>query len=83
MWQIYILRSIKNGKIYIGCTKNLNQRIAYHNSGKVKSTKSFVPYELIHSESFFNKNLALKRELFLKTGKGRKFIHTLSTFETV
>ncbi|MBI2451263.1 MAG: GIY-YIG nuclease family protein [Parcubacteria group bacterium] len=39
----YILRSSKNGDIYVGSTNNVDQRIFYHNSGKVKSTKNYKP----------------------------------------
>lgn len=77
MWHIYVLKSLRNGKIYIGCTDNIKQRYKEHNSGKVKSTKAYVPYKLIFSREFSNKTLALKREHFLKTGKGRFFINTL------
>ncbi|MCG2726509.1 MAG: GIY-YIG nuclease family protein [Elusimicrobia bacterium] len=68
MWYIYILKSISSRKIYVGCTDNIKRRLAEHNRSKVKSTKAFVPYKLIYSQEFSNKTLALKRELFLKTG---------------
>ena len=77
MWYIYILKSISNGKTYIGCTDNIKRRCMEHNNGKIKSTKAYVPYKLIFSQEFSNKTLALKREHFLKTGKGRFFINTL------
>ncbi|MBI2096105.1 MAG: GIY-YIG nuclease family protein, partial [Candidatus Taylorbacteria bacterium] len=32
MFYVYVLRSLKNGRFYIGCTNNLERRIFEHNS---------------------------------------------------
>ena len=45
-----------------------------HNKGKTKSTKSGKPWILMYYENFPDYTQARKRELFLKTGQGRKFI---------
>lgn len=71
---VYILKSSATDKLYIGSTRNLNQRLHAHNSGKVKSTKSGKPYIILYSEKFDNYSSARKRELFLKSGVGRKWI---------
>ena len=49
---IYVIKSVKDGKLYIGSTENLVQRIKEHNSGKNKSTKHRKPFELVYQESF-------------------------------
>ena len=76
---VYLLKSLVTGKKYTGSTHedNPEKRVAYHNAGKVKSTKSGRPWELIYSEKFDNYTGARKRELFLKTGKGRGFVKNI------
>ncbi len=59
---------------YIGCTKDLKQRINQHNKGWVKSTKDRRPLSLVYYEACLNKQKAIKREKQLKTGFGRKYI---------
>ena len=70
---VYILQSEKDNKFYIGSTKDLNQRMKCHNKGKVRSTKSRMPFKLIYSEEFDTVTQARQRENFLKTGQGRKW----------
>lgn len=77
MWKVYILRSLNNNKVYIGYTENLEQRLSTHNSGKVRSTKAYMPYKLVHTEAFQSKTEARKREIFLKSGKGREFVKSV------
>ncbi len=55
MYFVYVLRSLKDFKRYIGFTDDLNRRISEHNSGFVKSTKNRRPLELIYSEEFNTK----------------------------
>ena len=74
MFYVYVLRSEQDGNLYIGSTANVEVRLAYHNSGRVRSTKSRRPFELVYREEFQSKRQARKRELFLKTGQGRKFL---------
>ncbi|MBL7903374.1 MAG: GIY-YIG nuclease family protein [Bacteroidia bacterium] len=73
---IYILRSQITLKNYIGSSHldDPKERIRRHNSGLVRSTKHGVPWELIHVEVLDNYITARKRELFLKSGKGREWI---------
>ena len=70
MWYTYILKSLKDNKYYIGCTGNLEQRIAQHNIGATTSTKHRRPFVLIYSERFSEKTDALKRERQIKSYKG-------------
>lgn len=72
---VYLLRSLKNNEIYIGCTNDIRSRIEEHNEGKVFSTKSILPIELIYAEAYCSKDLAYKRERSLKSyGSGLRHI---------
>ncbi len=74
MFYVYILKSLKNGRNYTGSTNNLERRLFEHNSGQTKYTSKAGPFELIYKEIYNTKLEASKRERFLKTGKGRKFL---------
>ena len=74
MYYVYILRSIKDKKLYIGKTNDLKKRYKLHIKGQVKATKYRLPLELIFYESFKNKTDANRDELFFKSGYGREII---------
>ncbi len=67
MYTVYILYSTKDRRLYVGCTRNLGERLRKHNSGRVISTRNRRPLELIHSENFPEKKDAFKRERFMKS----------------
>jgi len=68
---VYVLFSLKDHKLYIGYTTNLDSRLIEHNSGRVTSTKNRRPFKLIYYEVFTNKDDTKAREVFLKSGFGR------------
>ena len=75
MFWVYVLYSAKFGKIYIGYTNNLEQRILSHNSlAKKGFTVKYKPWELIHTEVFETKQEALSRERQIKSAAGREYI---------
>ncbi len=76
MFTVYVLKSLVNGRMYTGYTEDVEGRLDYHNSGKVRSTKAYKPYALVYTEEFADKTEARKREIFLKTGKGREYLKT-------
>ena len=73
---VYILHSFKTKKIYIGSSHEdtADTRLRSHNSGKTKSTKFGRPWVIIHQEQFLTYTEARKREIFFKSGQGRKLI---------
>ena len=71
---VYVLRSLKDGRFYVGMTTDLDRRILEHNNGKTKSTKGYRPWELFFSEELETRDLARKREKYLKSGYGKKWI---------
>jgi putative endonuclease len=68
-YYVYILRN-PGGKLYIGLTENLQQRLADHNSGVSTWTRGKGPWELIWSKGPLSLSEARKLESFLKRQKG-------------
>jgi len=56
----YVLKSLKDSKLYVGFTDDLKSRLKRHNDGLVESTK---------------KEDAIKREKQLKTGFCRAYLN--------
>ena len=74
MYYSYVIWSNKLLKRYIGSTQNIEKRLNQHNSGKTPFTLRGIPWILIYSESFETKDEAIRREKFLKSGIGRKWL---------
>jgi len=74
MFYTYVLQSQKDEKLYIGFSENLKQRILEHNKGLVDATKNRRPLKLLYYEACLDKNSALAREKYFKTGFGRRFL---------
>lgn len=74
---VYVLKSLTKNFIYIGYTENLKQRFKEHNSGESKSTKPYLPYEIIHYEAYRKIEDAKRREHYLKTNKGKTTLKTM------
>lgn len=66
MHYVYVLKSLFDGRVYVGFSSDLRQRIKRHNSGNVKSTKGYKPWKLIYYEAYACKFDATKREKELK-----------------
>jgi len=74
---VYILLSKNFKKTYTGSTVNLDRRIKEHNAGKNTFTKRYMPWNLIHKEEYESLAEARKREKYLKSCAGRRFIKRL------
>ena len=74
MYYTYVLESEKDKNHYIGFTDNLNKRFDEHNKGLVLATKNRRPFKLVYYEACQNKQKAIKREKYFKTGFGRRFL---------
>ncbi|MDZ7798641.1 MAG: GIY-YIG nuclease family protein [Patescibacteria group bacterium] len=74
MYYVYILKSQKDFKYYIGVTNNFNKRFSEHNKGLSKSTKHRQPFILVRLEKYPNIESAYQRERFLKKKKSAKII---------
>ena len=75
MYYTYVLQSDRDNAFYIGFTKDLKLRFEQHNKGEVDSTKNRRPLKLIYYESCLNQADATKREKYLKTYNGKRFLH--------
>jgi putative endonuclease len=71
---LYILYSPSFKRTYSGQTDNLDKRLTYHNSGKVKSTKPYRPWFIIYTESLNSRAEAMKKEKWFKSKSGREKI---------
>lgn len=69
-YYIYILKSLKDHKFYIGSTSDLLARLKFHNEGLQRSTRNRVPFILVYSEELPSKTEALIREKQIKSFKG-------------
>jgi predicted GIY-YIG superfamily endonuclease len=74
MYFVYILKSDKDSSYYIGATKDVSIRFKQHNSGAVRSTKPKIPYHLIWTAAFPNKEKAFAFEKYLKSSSGYAFM---------
>lgn len=70
----YVLQSLQDGRMYIGSTRDLRKRIAGHVSGKNFATAPRRPFRLIYYEACRFEVDARRRERYLKTTGGRKFL---------
>lgn len=74
MWYVYIINSIKNNRWYTGSTNDLRKRFKQHNEGRSTYTKNKGPYKLIYYEASLNEQDARSRELYLKSGIGKRYL---------
>lgn len=74
MYYTYVLKSKKDNRLYTGSTSDLRKRFIQHNLGRVFSTKNRGPFVLIYYEVCHNLYDARRRERYLKTGMGKRYI---------
>ena len=72
MFNVYAIESLATKRTYIGHTKDLNERLKYHNSGYVKSTAKYRPWRVVALEKVENKEDARWLERSLKKSKGKR-----------
>jgi putative endonuclease len=77
MYYVYVLKSQFDGKLYIGYTMDLKNRMQEHNNGEVISTKSRRPLELIFYEGYKSMEDAKRRERYFKTTKGKSSLNMM------
>ena len=71
---VYALHSIKDGNLYIGYTTDLRRRFMEHNAKRSFATAPRAPFKLIYAEVCKNEDDAKRRENYLKTTQGRRFL---------
>ena len=74
VYYTYVLQSQKDGKFYVGFTKDLKLRFEQHTKGLVESTRDRRPLTLIYYEACLDREDATRREKYLKTYHGKMFL---------
>jgi putative endonuclease len=59
MFYTYVLKSKKDGELYVGWTNDLKNRFMQHNKGLVTATKYRLPMELFYYEACLSDKLAI------------------------
>jgi len=72
MYTLYVLQSLKDNRTYVRSTDNFERRLKEHQSGRVISTKHRRPFKVLFTEEFETLQEARKRELYYKSGAGRR-----------
>ena len=81
MFTVYVLYSGSYGKIYVGYTSDIEQRLKSHNEIGTKGwTIKFRPWKIIHTEVFEDKQSSMRREKELKSAKGREWVWQKADF---
>ncbi len=70
MCVVYILRSLKSERYYVGSTSDMEKRLIEHNRGKNISTRGRGPFVVVYTEEYHTKAEAIRRELEIKSYKG-------------
>jgi putative endonuclease len=79
MFYVYIIRSKSLQRFYVGSTQGIENRLQEHNAGKSKSTRTGVPWELIHTENFLTRSEAMLRERKIKARGIGRYLSDLET----
>jgi putative endonuclease len=72
MYCVYILLNEAKTRTYTGVADDVNKRLDEHNAGKVKSSRPYRPYKVIHVEPFGTLSEARRQEAFYKSTVGRR-----------
>ncbi len=72
MFYVYVLKGLRH--LYTGSTKDLKKRFEEHQLGKVFSTRNGGPWKLIYYEASELEKDARKREKYLKTAWGKRYL---------
>lgn len=73
MFTVYVLKD-STGRYYKGLTDNLKRRLREHGSGHTITTSRMMDLKIVYTENYVNFDEARKRELYLKSATGRRFL---------
>jgi predicted GIY-YIG superfamily endonuclease len=74
MFYVYLIQSESHpDRRYIGCTRNLKDRLQRHNAGRSSHTAQYTPWKLVTYHAFSDKLKAQEFERYLKSGSGQAF----------
>ena len=72
MFYVYVLKSAKDDKLYIGYTSDLKRRIFEYNAKTELSTKSRTPFQLVYYEAYLSQKDVKYRESQFKRFSGSR-----------
>ena len=71
---VYVIESLTDQTWYTGMASDILNRLQEHNSGKNRFTKGHLPWKIIYTELHKNWEEARKREKYLKTAGGKRWL---------
>ena len=74
-YSVYVLQSLSDKNNYVGLSSNIATRLKMHNAGKVHSTKHSRPFILAYQKQAGSLQEARKREKYLKSSAGKRFLY--------
>ena len=72
MYAVYAIKSVRSDRVYIGQTKSIEERLAFHNAGHVKVTKKHRPWQLIALQTLESRGQAMWKEGSLKKSQSAR-----------
>ncbi|HUN65817.1 MAG TPA: GIY-YIG nuclease family protein [Bacteroidota bacterium] len=69
-YYVYVLKSLKAGRYYIGQSEDVMERLRRYNRGGVWSTKGYRPWQIHDVEEYGTRKEAIQREHYLKSPVG-------------
>ena len=80
MHTVYVLKD-KLGNLYKGFTSDTERRIKEHKYGKTKTTRKMENLQIIYTENLNSRLEARKREKYLKSAAGRRFLKSIGIWD--
>lgn len=71
IFYVYAIQA-PSGRVYIGQSQNVEERLSLHNAGSVKSTKAQGPWHILKTVQFETREQARYFEWCLKRSKGKR-----------
>jgi len=71
---VYAIKSLIDGRIYVGMSSNPERRMMEHNAGQVRSTKGYKPWVMVYRRLVGPRAEARAEEKKLKSGRGKEFL---------
>jgi putative endonuclease len=73
-YYVYVLRSLKDGRLYTGSSADPERRLERHSAGMVATTRHRRPLRLVYCEKHVTETQARSGKRYLKTWAGRMWL---------
>jgi len=74
MIKVYVIESMSDGPWYTGMSKDTNNCLKEHNTGKNRFTKGHRPWKVIYEKGFPDWAAARVHEKYLKNAAGKNWL---------